>query len=386
MNTPPISRNRQRLARAALTWLAEPRDPNLADLLQEYEPDEVLAAIRTGALPASYCDDNPARRALRRWQLRLPALPDDNTIAAACRNGIRIACPGDLEWPAGLEDLGPSRPYALWLRGSGDLQEVSARSITVTGSRAASGYGVHVASGMAADLAERDWLIVSGGAYGIDAAAHRGALINGGTTISVLASGVDRPYPAGHDSLFADIADGGLLISEWPPGTHPSRNRFALRNYTMAALTQAMMIVEAGQYSGALNAARQAAELGRPVMAVPGPVTSAQSQGCHLLIRESNATLITCADDVITTVGRRTPVTVNGLRVIASRTCQARDGELADQRYVVCIDKSGEPGRQHIVWTIAFDPGYQGGQWVAGNGRYDLSHERALAVMHERAS
>jgi DNA processing protein len=187
----------------------------------------------------------------------------------------------------------------LWLRGPADLGLACQRSVSMVGSRAATGYGAHIAGEIAADLGERGWVIVSGGAYGIDAAAHRGALVTGGITIAVLACGVDYPYPAGHAGLFADLAEQGLVISEWPPGRHPARLRFLVRNRTIAALTCGTVIVEAGERSGALNTARHAALLGRPLMAVPGPVTSAQSAGCHRIIREWGATCVTRADHII---------------------------------------------------------------------------------------
>ena len=297
----------QALARAALTYLAEPGDPALGALLEICEPAEVLAAIKADMLPGTGpgCGDSPAsrralERALGRWRVRLPHLPGDGQIAAACRDGIRLVCPADPEWPGGLDDLGPARPYALWLRGQRrPAPGLPARSVSMVGSRAATGYGAHVAGEIAADLGERGWVIVSGGAYGIDAAAHRGALVAGAVTIAVLACGVDYPYPAGHAGLFADIAAHGLVISEWPPGRHPARLRFLIRNRTIAALTRGTVIVEAGERSGALNTARHAAELGRPLMAVPGPVTSAQSAGCHRIIRDWGATCVTCAADVI---------------------------------------------------------------------------------------
>jgi DNA processing protein len=291
-----------RTARAALTYLAEPGDPVLGTLLDMYGPTEVLTVIKTGLLPsvASGSAQEMLIRSLERWRLRLPELPpEQNLIGDACRRGIRLICPGDPEWPPRLDDLVRARPYALWARGNGDLTFGSERSVSIVGSRAATGYGVHVAGEMAADLAERGWLTVSGGAYGIDAAAHRGVLLSGGTTIAVLACGVDRPYPAGHDSLFAGIADGGLVISEWPPGSRPTRFRFLVRNRVIAALTMGTVVVEAGEYSGALNTARHAAELNRPLMAVPGPVTSAQSAGCHLILRDLGGTLVRGAADVI---------------------------------------------------------------------------------------
>jgi DNA processing protein len=302
----------QVLARAALTYLAEPADPALGALLEVCEPAEVLAAIKAGTLPAIKADallatdltDNPARRralqaAVNRWRLRLPWLPDDAGLAAARRDGIRLICPADPRWPGRLDELGPVRPYALWLRGQADLYEACLRSVSMVGSRAATGYGAHMAGEIAADLGERGWTVVSGGAYGIDAAAHRGALVTGAVTIAVLACGVDYPYPAGHADLFATIAEHGLVISEWPPGRQPARLRFLVRNRTIAALSCGTVIVEAGERSGALNTARHAAQLGKPLMAVPGPVTSAQSAGCHRIIREWGATCVTSADHII---------------------------------------------------------------------------------------
>jgi len=296
----------QRLARAALTYLAEPGDPALGALLALCEPAEVVAAIKADLLPATGpgCGDSPAsrkalERALARWRARLPGLPGDADIAAACRDGIRLVCPGDPQWPERLDELGAVRPYALWLRGRVDLPSACRRSVSMVGSRAATGYGAHVAGEIAADLGEQGWTIVSGGAYGIDAAAHRGAQVVEAITIAVLACGVDYPYPAGHAGLFADIAAAGLVISEWPPGRHPARLRFLVRNRVIAALTCGTVVVEAGERSGALNTARHAAELGRPLMAVPGPVTSRQSAGCHQIIRDWGATCVTCAADII---------------------------------------------------------------------------------------
>jgi DNA processing protein len=296
----------QSLARAALTYLAEPGDPALGALLAICDPAEVLATIKADMLPATGpgCGDSPAsrkalERALGRWRARLPALPDDADIAAACRDGIRLICPGDPRWPEQLDELGQARPYALWLRGSADLSAACAQSVSMVGSRAATGYGVHVAGEIAADLGEEGWTIVSGGAYGIDAAAHRGALATRAVTIAILACGVDYPYPAGHADLFAAVAAQGLVVSEWPPGRHPARLRFLVRNRVIAALTCGTVIVEAGERSGALNTARHAAELGKPLMAVPGPVTSPQSAGCHKIIREWGAGCVTRAADIL---------------------------------------------------------------------------------------
>ena len=302
-----------RLARAALTWLTEPGDPALAELLDVCQPEEVLATIRTGHLPAQCRSAPTARqaqldRALLRWRLRLPDLPRDDAITGMCQaNGIRLTCPGDPEWPHQLDDLGDARPAALWARGAADLAAAAERSLTVIGSRAATGYGVHMAGELASHLAEYGWTIVSGGAYGIDAAAHRGALTAGGTAIAVLPGGLDQPYPAGHATMSGHIAQHGLLISELPPGSRPSRLRFRDRNRLLAALTQGTVIIEAGLFSGALDTARHAARLGRPVMAVPGPATSAQSAGCHQIIRDKHATLVTDFDEILESLNTARP-------------------------------------------------------------------------------
>jgi DNA processing protein len=360
-----MSPDRQTLARAALTYLAEPGDPALGALLEVCEPAEVLAAIKAGVLPvrkagalsATMADalpatapgplDSPVRRraleaAFGRWRLRLPRLPDDAGLAAARRDGIRLVCPADPQWPGRLDELGTARPYALWLRGQGDLRQACLRSVSMVGSRAATGYGAHVAGEIAADLGERGWTVISGGAYGIDAAAHRGALATAAVTIAVLACGVDYPYPAGHADLFATIAEHGLVISEWPPGRQPARLRFLVRNRTIAALSCGTVIVEAGERSGALNTARHAAQLGKPLMAVPGPVTSAQSAGCHRIIREWGATLVTRADHIIemlSPLGTPETLTATGT-VPPSRSPEPATADAAPSRDELDVDSA----------------------------------------------
>lgn len=294
----------ERLARAALTWLAEPGDVALGALLRTCGAETTLAAIKAGEFPAGGSPGDgaalsAARRAMQRWRTRLGELPATGDLAAFCRQGIRLVCPGDMEWPASLEDLGDAQPYALWLRGSADLRFACLRSVAVVGSRAATAYGSYVAAELAASVAARGWAVVSGAAYGVDAAAHRGSLGAGGTTVAVLACGVDVPYPAGHKDLLDAIAADGVIASEWPPGRNVSRLRFLVRNRVIAALASGTLVVEAGERSGALNTARHARDLRRYLMAVPGPITSATSAGCHTVIRDWQGTLVTCAADVI---------------------------------------------------------------------------------------
>jgi DNA processing protein len=299
-----------RVARAILTHLAEAPDPVLTGLLSVLSPGQVLDSIRSGTIPAAAAvglDPVQAARlrpALSRWCARLPAVPADGGLTTAPRDGIRLVCPADPEWPSGLDDLGTARPCALWVRGRADLRARCAKSLAIVGARAATAYGTHVATEIAADLASRGWAIVSGAAYGIDAAAHVGALAVHGVTIAVLASGPDIPYPREHRSLLADITAHGAVISEYPPGSRPTRLRFLARNRIIAALGCATIVVEAAPSSGSMNTARYATQLARPLMAVPGPVTSALSAGCHELISRHDAACVTSAADILAHVSQ----------------------------------------------------------------------------------
>ena len=308
--TGTASSDQQRIARAMLTYLAEPADPAVCGLLQVLSPAELMTCIRSGTLPASATDlpggVPAAKAALRHYRDQLAGVPADAGLASARRRDIRLVCPGDPDWPVQLDDLGAARPYALWARGTASLRSCWQRAVSVVGSRAATAYGAHVATQITVSLTGQGWTIVSGAAYGIDAAAHHGALVAGDATVAVLACGVDHAYPRRHVDLLASIAAHGAVISEYPPGQLPQRHRFLARNRLIAALTVGTVVVEAGLRSGALNAAGRARELGRPVMAVPGPVTSSTSDGCHQLIRDGQATCITCADEVIADVSPAT--------------------------------------------------------------------------------
>jgi DNA processing protein len=238
---------------------------------------------------------------LAHYRVRLPALEADPDLAA--RAGARVVVPGDDEWPAALDDLGDRTPLALWVVGDGDLADAARRCVAVVGARACTPYGEHVAAELASGLGDRGWTVVSGGAYGIDAAAHRGALAVDGPTVAVLACGVDVAYPAGHDGLLRSVRTCGVVVSELPPGARPTRRRFLDRNRVIAALGRGTVVVEAAIRSGALNTAGHAEELSRTVMAVPGAVTSAASAGCHELLRTRGAALVTNAADVLDLVG-----------------------------------------------------------------------------------
>jgi DNA processing protein len=293
----------ERLARALLTAVAEPGDERLGRLVDLEGAQGALKAIRADEVPA--CDDETElRRRFPAWRARLSEADPDRLLAVCEEQGGRLLCPGDAEWPSQLDDLGAARPYALWVRGDQDLRFGCLRSVALVGARAASPYGVHVAAEMAAELADNNWTVVSGGAYGIDAAAHRGALSGDGTTVAVFACGVDVTYPSSHSALFAEIAQSGLLASELPPGATPTRPRFLIRNRVIAALTRGTVVVEAAQRSGAISTARHARDLGRAVMVVPGPVTSPTSAGCHTILREwGEAVCVTDTADVLDRVG-----------------------------------------------------------------------------------
>jgi DNA processing protein len=195
-------------------------------------------------------------------------------------------------------------PLALWVRGPGRLAELSDRAVAVVGARAATGYGAFVAEDFGYGLGAAGFTVVSGAALGIDGASHRGALAAEAPTIAVLAGGIDQTYPREHSGLLARIQRTGLLVSEYPPGTVPARHRFLVRNRLIAALGAGTVVVEASGRSGAQRTARDAAALGRPVLAVPGPITSAMSVGCHQLLRDQHAVLVTRVEEVIEAVGR----------------------------------------------------------------------------------
>ncbi|MFE6870596.1 DNA-processing protein DprA [Kitasatospora sp. NPDC057692] len=290
----------ERLARAVLSRLGEPRDAALGRWLADSDALDVVRAIRDGTATGR---PGPKDARLAAYRARLPGLDPVADLERVRAAGGRFIIPGDTEWPSQLDDLGESRPTGLWVVGTGSLRLLALRSVAVVGARACTAYGAHVAGDLAAQLAERGWVVVSGGAYGIDAAAHRGALAVGAPTVAVLACGVDVAYPRGNTGLIRRIGEQGLLLSELPPGEHPTRFRFVLRNRVIAALTRGTVVVEAALRSGALSTARRARDLNRHTMGVPGPVTSELSAGVHALIRSGAATVVTDAAEVGELIG-----------------------------------------------------------------------------------
>jgi DNA processing protein len=289
---------------AYLSRVAEPPCPDLVALVANLGPVEAADRVMRGKLGEQLAHDTEARR-------RIDCAAKDLELLS--RLGGRLVTADDDEWPllaftafGGVDARQRPQcqpPMVLWAVGPGRLDEVADRAAAIVGTRASTGYGEHVAADLAAGLAGRDVAVVSGGAYGIDGAAHRAALAADGLTLAVLASGVDVAYPAGHSTLLHRIREEGLVVSEYPPGVRPARFRFLTRNRLVAALAGATVVVEAGARSGAANTAAWARTLGRPVCAVPGPVTSSASVGCHALLR-NGANLVTRAEDVVELVGR----------------------------------------------------------------------------------
>ncbi len=296
-----------RIARAGLLRLAEPPAPAVVELVDRLGPVAAFAAVVARSAPPAVLSATAARTEGRTpAELRSVAERD---LAAAEAAGAYLLCPEEVDWPvaatigfataAGRGVTGSAPPLGLYIRGTlpPDLPRAG---ITVVGSRASSPYGERVAAEIALGVADAGFAVVSGGAFGIDTAAHRAAVTCGGRSAAVLACGVDRAYPAANAPLLHRIAAGGAVITEYPPGTTPARHRFLVRNRLLAALGGVTVVVEASRRSGALSTAAAAAHLGRIVMAVPGPVTSAMSVGCHLLLRDRFAMLAASAQDVIT--------------------------------------------------------------------------------------
>jgi DNA processing protein len=299
-----------RLARAALGWLVEPGNRDVYEMVSEEGPDAALSRLLEGDLPTGRLRDVTQVR-LRSGDPRQLAT---RGLIRAHQLGIRIVIPEDEEWPAQVQDLARigltdaerrvdrdvMPPLCLWVRGQRPLAEVVDRSVAVVGARAATSYGLYVTATLAHALARQGWSVVSGGAYGIDASAHRGALGAGGMTVAVMACGVDKPYPVSHINLFERIAEAGLVISEWPPGSAPFRHRFLIRNRVIAALTRGTVLVEASSMSSARQTLGRALQLGRIAMVMPGPVTSVMSAGCHEALREHQGyRLVTCGAEVV---------------------------------------------------------------------------------------
>ncbi|MFJ6078437.1 DNA-processing protein DprA [Pseudarthrobacter sp. NPDC092419] len=306
----------ERLARAALSRLMEPQDAAGLALVQAAGAVDALrlatGQVTGGALieqeisgllagSGAAAGWSGLAASIKRWLPRVPDLAPERDVATMARLGGRLLIPSDDLWPAQLADLGIQQPICLWWRGHEQQLPHVQRSIALVGSRDSTGYGAAVTGEIAYSLAQRGFTVVSGGAYGIDAHAHRAALAGGSgpvPTIAVMAGGVDRFYPSGNEELLRAVANQGAVLAEVPPGSAPTRYRFLQRNRLIAALSAVTVVVEARWRSGALNTAHHAEALGRAVGAVPGSVHSANSAGCHRLLRDGGAICVTDAAEI----------------------------------------------------------------------------------------
>ena len=300
------------LARAYLSAVAEPPAPALTGFVAQQGAVRAAERVRAGEVPSEVADEVQARR---------EHVSGERGLEQAESRGVRLIVPEHSEWPREVFSCftdataigipGFAEPLALWARGESALDELLHHSVAMVGARAASGYGEHLAAEWAHRLATAGITVISGAAYGIDGAAHRGALTAGGPTVAITACGIDRDYPAGHSRLLAGIAERGLVLSEHAVGTPPRKHRFLVRNRLIAAAGLGTVVVEAGARSGASNTANSADCLGRPVMAVPGPVTAASSVGCHEMVRSGKAILVCGPDQVLEAInplGQAPPV------------------------------------------------------------------------------
>lgn len=372
------------VAAVSLGAIAEPGDGVLGRVAAVLGPIDAAAFVfgrpaadelRRVLLATGVIDARTARAAVDRWAPRADAEAIAGSVAQAERVGAELLVPGDSCWPSGVDDLGVHAPFALWVRGRAVALTAHGRGFALVGSRAATGYGSLVAGEAAGGLSDRGFTIVSGGAYGIDGTAHRAALSRGGTTVALLAGGVDRFYPAGHEALLTAIAETGAVVSEMPCGAAPTRWRFLQRNRLIAASSVATVVLEAGLRSGSLNTAGHASALGRPLGAVPGPVTNPSSAGCHRLLREYDAVCVTDAAQMAELVDgpplavpqpadRDTSETVRVLDALSARSPRDPD-DIAHRAGLSPTQVMGVLGALEARGRAA----RRGAGWVASRGR-----------------
>ena len=307
-------------ARVAWSRLTEPGDriawilierlgapAALAHLIAGSSVQTILLDVHGSVTPAEesvVLKRSELERAIARWSPRLDREETVQDLQAAKQSGMKILIPQDTHWPVQVDDLERHAPLILWVRGNSEL--LTTPSLAIVGARSCTSYGQQITGEFAHAAVDRSLTVVSGAAYGIDGVAHRSVLAANGKTIAVVAGGADRVYPMEHDQLLRNIVDYGAVVSEVIPGTPPTRWRFLQRNRIIAALTQATLITEAGVKSGSINTAGHAAEIGRGLGAVPGPITSSSAHGCFRIIEEYGATMITRISDLDTLLGMST--------------------------------------------------------------------------------
>jgi DNA processing protein len=350
----------ERLARVALNRLGEPGETKMTGLVAELGPVRLYELLR---------EERDLEGLLTDVAARLTAVDPVRELERADRLGLRFVVPGDDEWPTQLDDLASAGslherggvPVGLWVRGPFRLDAL-VKAVAVVGSRAATTYGDGIASAIAADVARAEHTVVSGGAFGIDRAAHRGAVSAGAPTVAVLACGADRVYPSAHQAMFEHIARDGAVVAEAAPGCAPHRIRFLARNRLIAALSRGTVVVEAAVRSGALNTANWTSRLNRPLMGVPGPVSSGASAGVHEQIRVGAMSLVTSGADVLEIVSGSGEHLVEPLR--AEET--ARDRLTPRQRQVLdAVPAASGAGSDSIARTAGLGVREVAGSLVA---------------------
>ncbi len=314
-------------ALVSLSALVEPGDRSMGYLLREFTAEKALTLLLSGTNAAYLAQLLPEmsetdwHSALQRWAPRLKLSRVKQIFDATNNLGAKIITSQSSYWPKQVNDLGEASPLVLW--GKGDFTLLgSDKVVAIVGARASTGYGEQVTAEFASNLALRRYVIISGGAYGIDAMAHRATLNARGATIAMLAGGIDQMYPSGNTVLLEKVRETGLLLAEQPPGTVPSRWRFLQRNRLIASLSRVVLVIEAGFRSGAINTASHACHLGRELAVVPGPITSRSSDGCHRLLRELPATCVTSVEELLQLF--------NSEDVLESKDVNDSDGELSE--------------------------------------------------------
>jgi DNA processing protein len=283
------SRLTDRQARLVISVAGEPGDERVGQEVAEYGAADAVERWERGHGADAMC------KSINRV-LNSPLIEQ----AVKSLNSVRgrFITPADEEWPDSLDDLDTAVPVGLWCTGAGSLSEIANRSLAVVGARSATAYGQRIAYELGMQGAKENVGIISGAAYGIDAAAHRGSLAGLGKTVAVLACGVDVAYPASHRGLLSTITDSGVVVSEAPPGSKPHKHRFLIRNRLIAALSQSTVVVEAALRSGSLSTSNWAHVLNRQIWGIPGPITSATSAGVHAAIRDNMMKIACSTDDI----------------------------------------------------------------------------------------
>lgn len=347
--------NDERKIRAALTMLGDAGNERIGADVAEHGFDEALQRWLAGHGPKNFKDR--FNSALEKVDAQFAQLPQLNA---------RFIIPSDLEWPEQLDDLEFGAPLGLWIRGNGNVRELSHRMLAIVGARAATSYGERIASDLAAQAAGRGIATISGAAYGIDAAAHRGSLAGGGTTVAVLACGIDVAYPAAHAGLLDRIALDGVIVSEAALTTSPHKRHFLVRNRLIACLSSSTVVVEAALRSGSLSTGNWAAAIGRDVWGVPGPITSATSAGVHVAIKDGVMQLMSSNDDVLAKYPSEStpslgfiedlvmqvlyqgPASVERIAQVCADHCSAADV----QAVLTLLEITGRAANRHQGWTL----------------------------------